>query len=189
MARQRTKKKVILKSTLELIADKGFHGMSMSDLAKHAGISPGTVYVYYKSKDDLIVDLFHVIRLEMEEAILHEFNSSLDLHFQYNLLTSNLIKYYLKNKHAFLFMEQFYLSPFMEHVFEAFSGKVVDSFKEIYSKGLQEGVFKNLPLEVMTSLIYGPIVSLVRKHHNNLFQINDETISQIISASFKSILK
>ena len=103
MARHRTKKEIILKSTLELIADQGFHGMSMSDLAKHAGISPGTVYIYYKSKDELIIDLFHVIRLEMEEAILDEYDASLDLRSQYNLLMNNLIKYYIQNKHAFLF--------------------------------------------------------------------------------------
>ena len=174
MARNRTKKKVILDSTLQLIAEKGFHGMSMGELAKHAAISPGTVYVYYKSKNELIIDLFNIIRHEMEEAILDGYSADEDIQSKFTILVTNLTEYYLKNKFAFLFMEQFYLSPFMEHVYDGFSGKVVECFKEVYLVGIRESIFKNLPLELMTSLIYGPVTSLVRKHHSGLFNISSE---------------
>lgn len=39
---------------LELFADEGFHGTTISKIAKEAGISKGLLYNYFESKDDLI---------------------------------------------------------------------------------------------------------------------------------------
>jgi AcrR family transcriptional regulator len=36
---------------------KGFHGTSMQDICRRAGVSPGALYIYFASKDDLIIGL------------------------------------------------------------------------------------------------------------------------------------
>ena len=41
----------------------------------------------------------------------------------------------------------------------------------------------------MTSLVYGPITSLVRKHHCGLFKIDQDLIDHMMKASLKAILK
>lgn len=38
-----------------LVAERGFHGASMSAVAKEAGVATGTAYVHYESKDELVV--------------------------------------------------------------------------------------------------------------------------------------
>ena len=49
------KRKAILKSTLELIKDNGFHGTPISLIAKNAGVASGTIYHYFPSKDAIIM--------------------------------------------------------------------------------------------------------------------------------------
>lgn len=44
----------ILNAALELFAQNGFHGTSISQIAEKAGISKGLMYNYFKSKDDLL---------------------------------------------------------------------------------------------------------------------------------------
>lgn len=51
------KKGLIMKSALELFANHGFHGTSINDIAKHAGISKGLLYNYFTSKDELILEI------------------------------------------------------------------------------------------------------------------------------------
>ena len=51
------KYKAILDSTLFLVSTYGFHGTSMAMIAEDAGIGAGTIYRYFKSKDDLIFTL------------------------------------------------------------------------------------------------------------------------------------
>ncbi len=47
----------ILEKTAELIAQKGVLTTSLADISKNVGISKGTLYYYYKSKEDIIFDL------------------------------------------------------------------------------------------------------------------------------------
>ncbi len=48
------KKALILDTALELFAMKGYHNSTISQIAKHAGISKGLIYNYYSGKEDLL---------------------------------------------------------------------------------------------------------------------------------------
>lgn len=51
-------RRLILNSSLKLFANKGFHGTSISDIAKAAGISKGLAYNYFDSKDKILEAIF-----------------------------------------------------------------------------------------------------------------------------------
>ncbi len=55
---RRKTRKAILASALKIFSQKGFHGTSISDIAKDAGISKGLAYNYFDSKQDIIEALF-----------------------------------------------------------------------------------------------------------------------------------
>ncbi len=55
----------ILKAAGECFSEKGFHQSSMADICARAGLSPGTVYHYFASKDDMIL---HFAERELEES-------------------------------------------------------------------------------------------------------------------------
>ena len=44
----------ILQSALELIAERGFHGAPISEIAQKANVAAGTIYRYFENKDLLI---------------------------------------------------------------------------------------------------------------------------------------
>jgi AcrR family transcriptional regulator len=51
-------RRTILDSSLKLFANKGFHGTSISDIAKDAGISKGLAYNYFESKQKIVEAIF-----------------------------------------------------------------------------------------------------------------------------------
>jgi len=59
------RKEQILKAAGECFSEKGFHQSGMADICKRAGLSPGTVYHYFRSKDDMIM---HFAEQELAEA-------------------------------------------------------------------------------------------------------------------------
>src|SRR5262245_48815507 len=65
-ARGGDKRERILESALRVFASKGFFGAKVSDVAEEAGIADGTIYLYFKSKDDLLISLFEA---EMQKVI------------------------------------------------------------------------------------------------------------------------
>ena len=54
---RKQKKELIMNSALVLFAGNGFHATSISDLAKHAGISKGLIYNYFGSKTEILDEL------------------------------------------------------------------------------------------------------------------------------------
>lgn len=48
----------ILDAATRVFARRGFFAAQVADVAKRAGVAAGTVYLYFKSKDDLLISLF-----------------------------------------------------------------------------------------------------------------------------------
>ncbi|MGD0525670.1 MAG: TetR/AcrR family transcriptional regulator [Polyangiaceae bacterium] len=57
-ARTGDKRERILDAAVRVFAKKGFYATRVSEVAKAAGVADGTIYLYFKSKDQLLVSLF-----------------------------------------------------------------------------------------------------------------------------------
>lgn len=64
-----SKRELILNAAIETFAQRGFHQARVSDVARQAGVADGTIYLYFKSKDDLLISLFE----EKMEQIVQRF--------------------------------------------------------------------------------------------------------------------
>lgn len=52
------KRERILDGALKAFARKGFYNTKVSEIASEAGVADGTIYLYFKNKDDLLISLF-----------------------------------------------------------------------------------------------------------------------------------
>src|SRR5689334_7065705 len=52
------KRDAILRAAIDVFADRGYFNAQVADVARAAGVAAGTVYLYFKSKDDLLVSIF-----------------------------------------------------------------------------------------------------------------------------------
>jgi TetR/AcrR family fatty acid metabolism transcriptional regulator len=52
------KRDAILRAAIDVFAERGFFNAQVADVARVAGVAAGTVYLYFKSKDDLLVSIF-----------------------------------------------------------------------------------------------------------------------------------
>ncbi|MDM8002542.1 MAG: TetR/AcrR family transcriptional regulator, partial [Bacteroidota bacterium] len=68
------KKTLIMNTALEHFSDYGFHATTISHIAKHAGISKGLMYNYFRSKEELLAA---IINRSLEE-IYQSFNPDRD---------------------------------------------------------------------------------------------------------------
>jgi TetR/AcrR family fatty acid metabolism transcriptional regulator len=61
----------ILEAAEGVFAERGFYAAKVADIAKAAGVADGTIYLYFKNKDDLLVSLFEA-RMEVVNRVLSE---------------------------------------------------------------------------------------------------------------------
>jgi TetR/AcrR family fatty acid metabolism transcriptional regulator len=63
------KRERILVAAERIFARHGFFAAKVADVAKEAGVADGTIYLYFKSKDDLLISLFERRMLEVNTAL------------------------------------------------------------------------------------------------------------------------
>src|SRR5919109_5449371 len=52
------KREAILRAAIDVFADRGYFNAQVAYVARAAGVAAGTVYLYFRSKDDLLVSIF-----------------------------------------------------------------------------------------------------------------------------------
>jgi TetR/AcrR family fatty acid metabolism transcriptional regulator len=63
------KRDAILRAAIDVFAERGFFHAQVADVARAAGVAAGTVYLYFRSKDDLLVQIFErTMRAAFDEA-------------------------------------------------------------------------------------------------------------------------
>ena len=60
------KYEAILRAAIKVFARGGFFNSKVADVAREAGVADGTVYLYFKNKDDILVSIFNHV---MDEAL------------------------------------------------------------------------------------------------------------------------
>jgi TetR/AcrR family fatty acid metabolism transcriptional regulator len=57
-AKKADKRSLITDAAIEVFAERGFHQSRVSDIAQRAGVADGTIYLYFKNKEDLLLSIF-----------------------------------------------------------------------------------------------------------------------------------
>src|SRR5690625_1839438 len=155
------KQKAIFDSTLMLIREHGFHGTTMSQVAKKAGVAAGTIYHYFERKDKLISELYNYNRnltIEVRDDSLsekHSFKESL-----YNLWEA-LYQFYIDNTQILIFLEQYDNSPYQADKNNAHSHSRSQS---VCGVGIKNGYLKKVSPRLALVLAVSNIAIAAKLH-------------------------
>jgi AcrR family transcriptional regulator len=69
--------KAILNSTLELLAEEGFQGLSIEEVAARAGVGKTTIYRRWSSKEELVIDAIHAVQVNLSMVDTGNFRNDL----------------------------------------------------------------------------------------------------------------
>ena len=67
--KKRDKRRHILEAAVSVFARAGFHKSRVSDIAREADVADGTIYLYFKSKDDILISIFEETMSEMIDRV------------------------------------------------------------------------------------------------------------------------
>lgn len=180
------KRSAILRAALELFAEKGFHGAPTSLLAERAGVGVGTIYRYFKDKDELIRELYRELHTEARLQVFVEIRADLPVRDRYLRLMERLLRYLLANTAVFQFMEQYYFSPYFRED-DCEPPEEHEDLTRLLLKARDEGIVKDAPLFVLKALAFGPISSLAKEKIYRDQAVDEVVIRQTIEASWDGL--
>src|SRR3954463_4345207 len=109
------KEHAIREKALEMIVAEGFDGLSMQKLAKAANVSPATIYIYYRNREDLLNSLYNEVNQTFAREALKKFDPTLSLEEGLWRQWKNRLNFILEYPNYFKFFEQFRNSPLINH--------------------------------------------------------------------------
>lgn len=160
MKKSKPKYKQIIEAAVKVIAENGYHASQVSRIAKTAGVADGTIYLYFKNKEDILVSVFKEKMGQFIEQIAYSISQKKDANEK--LLT--LIEMHfsqLSDDHHLAIVTQLELrqsnSALRFHINEVLKPylTVID---DIIKEGIEEKVFqRNLNLPLVRQMIFGTL--------------------------------
>jgi AcrR family transcriptional regulator len=180
----------IVKASLELFAEQGFHGAPMAMIAQRAGVGAGTIYRYFENRDVLITELFRELEERSYPVIQHGYEANKPLRERYLHLCTALLHYFIDNPTDFRFLEQFFNSPYgvacRRDKLTGVKGRC-DVFHELFEDGISQQVMKELPFVVLSDLTFGPLLALARDHILGFIVLDESLVCAAIEACWDGV--
>ena len=189
---QLTDKKIqIFKSTLKLINENGFHGSPMSQIAKVADVAVGSIYHYFPSKDDLIIELYWYCKEIINTQVFRKEEDNLPYELKFRAIWKNLVDFYLREADIFGFMEQFYGSPFYSEIRTNILNQKSERNKIIHFLviGIKEEKIKDFNIRILMSAYLGSAISLIRNCMYEKSRISKEDENKLVDLIWNGVKK
>src|SRR5690242_19702613 len=104
--RDANKENSIREKAIEMIVKEGLDGFSMQKLARAAGVSPATLYIYYNDRDDLVTKIATEVRVRMMEISLRGLHPKMSFAEGMAIQWKNRLEFYLTYPLDVQFIEQ-----------------------------------------------------------------------------------
>lgn len=152
------KSEAILRAAAKVFAQSGYFNAKVSDVARNAGVADGTVYLYFKNKDDLLTSIFSwamgefLTRARTELAEVANAKDKLlrfaRLHFSlFERERDIAIVFQIELRQSTKFMEQFSTTYLAEYL---------QMLREIIEQGMKDGLFRAaLNSKLVAKLLFG----------------------------------
>lgn len=169
------KKEKIMNAAINLFSENGFDKSALNDIAKYAGVGKGTLYLYFKDKEDIYIkSIKHIFDRwieKMNEATKMDLNAceKLEKYIDINIkqITSNMSLAKLLVREVPNFLLKLHKSNKIGPM--KIYKKREKHLCMIIEQGIKSGEFKKVNKEIMANIIIGSINSYVMKYifHSN----------------------
>lgn len=181
-----TKHKKILKAAVKVFAEKGFYNARVSEIAKEADVADGTIYLYFKNKDDILISLFEeefgqIVEnmrqeLEKEENPLKKIRKFAQVHLSILQKQQQLAEVLgVEVRQSSKFMKEYVNKPFIEYLNLIRAIVVEGQEKGVIRKDLTPGIMKRAFFGALDEMARYWVLSTKKKHSINdaVWQISD----------------
>ncbi len=194
MTEDKSKEEMILDVAKRVIEKRGFHNTRMEDIADDAGVAKGTLYLYFKSKEELFARLMDREYSKILKSLLEIVNSSDDVVSKIGTLIESFIRYMEKNRGFFLSIMYGAHSAKKGCMKEKMMEKtkmIYESMKGLVEEGIREGIIRDdIEVSVIVATILGTLTESVFHAINferdrSLFNYKDSILKVVFSGILK----
>jgi len=184
----------IIRAALRVFAKKGFYNSRVSEIAKEAEVADGTIYLYFKNKDDILISVFETEMKKMISSMKKELSKYRDpiekirmFAFQHlNMITENqdwAEVAQVELRQSSKFMREYVKDHYIDYL---------NIFAYIIQEGQEKGIFKeNINTGIAKRAFFGALDEMGRYwvlSRSRRYSV-EESAKQISDMFIKGVIK
>lgn len=190
-----SKKEKIIKYAFDLFAEKGYSETSVDDIVKASGISKGGIYYYFKSKEDIFLEIAKD-RLRQRHSVINDSENTdsskkkIINYIKWTLTGFLDEKIQKMSRFTFEFWSVLSRNPNMEHKAKERYEIFYDILAEIFEEGIDKGEFKeDIDIESMVYIILSTMDGIGFVNSVMGIRMTEEVVENYIDMILKKIEK
>lgn len=177
----------IFNASIQLINEHGLSETSMSKIAKKAGVSASTIYVYFENKEDMLNKLYLNIKKEMSLEVFYDYADSMPLKTAFEHALRKYIDFILTHKDEFLFLEQFSNSPLLDKLSRNEGLEYFEPLIKLFEKGKSQNVFKQVDTSLLHMFMFNPVMQYVKEYFGGRLELKQESLNEIVQMTWDAL--
>lgn len=185
--KSKEKRDALLKATLSLVNNNGFHDAPMSKIAKMANVSPATIYIYFENKQDLINQLYLEVKISYTEHAFKDYSEKMPVKKAFELIWYNIADYKLNKVDEAWFLSQCDNTIMIDEASRQEGLRHLQPLLDLWERGQQEGIIKVTSPYILYAYAIYPLAFLMNSQKRAYLQLDQESLDQAFQAAWDSI--
>lgn len=185
--KSKEKRNALLKATLSLVNNNGFHDAPMSKIAKMANVSPATIYIYFENKQDLINQLYLELKISYTAQAFKDYSENLPVKIAFELIWYNIADYKLRQVEEAWFLAQCDNTTMIDEASRQEGLKHLQPLLDLWERGQKEGIIKDVSPYILCAYTIKPLAFLMNMQKRDLYQLDRNSLEQAFQLAWDSI--
>lgn len=179
---------LILRAAEKIIAAGGIQGLSMQQVANEAGVAAGTIYRYFKDKNELILELRRDVLAQVASAILADHDKG-TLEQRFKRIWMKMHDYGKQRSPANLSYEQYaHLPESNTEEIRAIEMQLFEPLHRLFEEGKEQGLIQPLHPRALYAISMEPSMAMARAIRRGLIEYDAKDITLACDICWRAIL-
>ena len=151
------KLRAIARATFTLVEQIGLSGLTMAAIAREAGLATGTLYVYFKSKEELMVALYEQAKTQTAATLMRGDDPTAPFRSRFQRMWLNWLEHRLSHCAEVVFLEQYYNSPWFSEASRSLSARLIKDWVDLIERAKAQQILKDVPTPLLINSFGGSV--------------------------------
>ncbi|OBX24098.1 MULTISPECIES: TetR/AcrR family transcriptional regulator [Bizionia] len=181
------KRNALIKATIELVNNNGFHATPMSKIAKMANVSPATIYIYFENKQDLVNKTYLEVKGAYTDYAFATYSDELSVEAGFETIWKRIADFKQTELEKATFLAQCDNTPMIDEPSVQQGIKHLQPLLDLWERGKQEGVIKPLSNYILYAYAINPLSFLMMAQKRGNFELDQNQIDAAFQSAWSSI--
>ena len=181
------KRNALVKATIELVNNNGFHATPMSKIAKMANVSPATIYLYFENKQDLVNQTYIDVKEAYTRYAFESYNDTMPVEAGFELIWNRIADFKLNECENAMFLAQCDNTPIIDEASRQEGIKHLQPLLDLWSRGKKEGIVKPMSDYLLYAYAINPLSFLMMSQKRGAFTLDKTHLEEAYQSAWNSI--